>query len=950
MEASRDTDYLPHDGPLREDVNRLGTLVGRMLAEQGGEAFFRRVESVRQAAIRRRREGEPVAALADALAGLPAQEAESLARAFAAYFQAVNTAERVHRIRRRRDYQREGGAPQPESLLDTLQRLEAQGVGAAELLDWLGRLHVEPVFTAHPTEAVRRSLLEKEQAIVRALVDNFDPSRTPQERAEDEDRIFMALSAGWQTAEASPVRPSVQDEHHHVGFYLANPVYRIVPAFYEELADALQAVYGVAVALPRLLSFATWVGGDMDGNPNVGADTIANSLATQRAHVLEHYIADVEGLARLLSQTDDRVEVDPRLRGRLEDYRRRFPQAAARIRPRHADMPYRCLLTLIRARLEATHEDGHPEGYASAAELLDDLELIARSLIDHRGLHAGAYAVRRLVWRVRTFGFHLARLDVRQDSRVHDDALAALLDDADWPQRAAAERAVRLRGHASGAARFGIGHAEVVKSLYDVFVTLGDARRRYGAEAVGLYVISMARSAADVLAVLALARYGGLVEPASAPSPLRGEGGGEGPPSPQAAGGANGTDHVAASHGPSPQSSPQGGEEEKSVVPLDIAPLFETVDDLKNAPATLRALLDDPVYRAHLAARGDRQWVMLGYSDSGKDGGTLASRWALQRAQVELLEVAKAAGIRLAFFHGRGGSASRGGARILPALMASPRGSVDGVLRVTEQGEVIHRKYGIRALALRNLEQTVGATLRASLRPRADEPREEAWRGRMHALAAASRRHYRAFVEREGFVDYFRGATPIDVIERMALGSRPARRRSMRGVEDLRAIPWVFAWTQCRSILTGWYGLGHALEQGATACGEAALLEMARDWPFFANLLDDVAMVLAKCDLGIAEAFSRLAGPLHEPFFALVHDEFARTVAWVERLKGGALLADNPRLAVSIRLRNPYVDPMSLLQVDLLRRWRASGEQDEELLRALVACVNGVAQGLQNTG
>jgi len=915
MEASRDTDYLPHDGPLREDVNRLGTLVGRMLAEQGGEAFFRRVESVRQAAIRRRREGEPVAALADALAGLPAQEAESLARAFAAYFQAVNTAERVHRIRRRRDYQREGGAPQPESLLDTLQRLEAQGVGAAELLDWLGRLHVEPVFTAHPTEAVRRSLLEKEQAIVRALVDNFDPSRTPQERAEDEDRIFMALSAGWQTAEASPVRPSVQDEHHHVGFYLANPVYRIVPAFYEELADALQAVYGVAVALPRLLSFATWVGGDMDGNPNVGADTIANSLATQRAHVLEHYIADVEGLARLLSQTDDRVEVDPRLRGRLEDYRRRFPQAAARIRPRHADMPYRCLLTLIRARLEATHEDGHPEGYASAAELLDDLELIARSLIDHRGLHAGAYAVRRVIWRVRTFGFHLARLDVRQDSRVHDDALAALLGDEDWPQRAADERAARLRDYASGAARFGIGHAEVVKSLYDVFVTLGDARRRYGTEALGLYVISMARSAADVLAVLALARYGGLVEPDAAPSP-----------------------------GEAAQASA------KSRVPLDIAPLFETIDDLKNAPATLRALLDDPVYRAHLAARGDRQWVMLGYSDSGKDGGTLASRWALQRAQVELLEVAKAAGIRLAFFHGRGGSASRGGARILPALMASPRGSVDGVLRVTEQGEVIHRKYGIRALALRNLEQTVGATLRASLRPRADEPREEAWRGIMHALAAASRAHYRALVEREGFVDYFRGATPIDVIERMALGSRPARRRSMRGVQDLRAIPWVFAWTQCRSIITGWYGLGHALEQGAAGHGEAALAEMARDWPFFANLLDDVAMVLAKCDLGIAETFSRLAGPLHEPFFAQVRDEFARTVAWVERLQGGPLLADNPRLAVSIRLRNPYVDPMSLLQVDLLRRWRASGGQDEDLLRALVACVNGVAQGLQNTG
>ncbi|MGN2254519.1 phosphoenolpyruvate carboxylase [Frateuria sp. GZRe12] len=912
MEASRDTDYLPPDAPLREDVGRLGHLVGLMLAEQGGEGFFGRVEAVRQAAIHRRREGDPVGTLAHALEGLDTDQAEALARAFATYFQAVNIAERVHRIRRRRDYQREGGAAQPESLLDVLGRLKREGVTAEELLGWLERLWIEPVFTAHPTEAMRRSLLEKEQAIVRALVDGFDPGRTPQERAEDQDRIYMALSTGWQTAEASPVRPTVQDEHDHVGFYLSNPIYRIVPALYESLAGALQAVYGVTMPLPRLLGFASWVGGDMDGNPNVGADTIAAALATQRAHVLERYVADVASLARLLSQTAGRVVVDPALTARLDDYRGRFPQAAARIRPRHADMPYRCLLTLIGARLEATGDNG-AEGYASAAELLDDLQLIDHSLLDHCGLHAGAYAVRRLIWRVRTFGFHLARLDVRQDSRVHDDALAALLDDADWASRSAADRARELSAHAAGQERFALSHAGTVTTLYDVFATLGDARRRYGSEAIGLYIISMARSAADVLAVLALARYGGLIEPARA--------------------------------------QPVSGGQNDTAVPLDIAPLFETVDDLKHAPATLRALLADPVYRAHLRARGDRQWVMLGYSDSGKDGGTLASRWALQRAQAELLEVAKEAGIHLAFFHGRGGSASRGGSRIAPALMSSPRGSVAGVLRVTEQGEVIHRKYGIRALALRNLEQTVSAVLRASLRPRAQESREADWRERMEALAAHSRRHYRALVEREGFVDYFRTATPIDVVERMTLGSRPASRRSMRGVQDLRAIPWVFAWTQCRSIITGWYGLGTALEQGAAAFGEQAMAEMARDWPFFANALDDVAMVLAKCDLDIAEAFSRLAGDLHAPFFAMIGEEFERTRQWLLKLKGGdGLLSDNPRLAVSIRLRNPYVDPMSLLTVDLLARWRAGGSEDDAVLRALVACVNGVSQGLQNTG
>ena len=901
MEHSREPDFLPHDGPLREDVGRLGTMVGRMLAEQGGKVFFDRVEQVRTAAIRRRREGAPVTDLADSLAGLDAGHAEALARAFATYFQAVNTAERVHRIRRRRDYQRAGGAPQPESLLDALAQLKAQGVGAEELLDWLDKLWVEPVFTAHPTEAVRRSLLEKEQAVVASLIDNFDPLRTPQERKEDDDRIYMALSSGWQTAEASPVRPTVQDEHHHVGFYLANPLYRIVPALYESLADALQKVYGVAAKLPQVLGFATWVGGDMDGNPNVGADTIAASLATQRAQVIEHYLADVAGLARLLSQTGGRVEVAPSLRQRLTDYRQRFPLAAAKIRPRHADMPYRCLLTLIGARLQASLDDNHAEGYASPAELLVDLQLIVDSLVEHRGLHAGAYAVQRLIRRVRTFGLHLARLDVRQDSRVHDDALAALLDDADWTGRPAEQRALQLRDYARGDERFSISHSEVVKSLYDVFATLGDTRRRYGSEAVGLYIISMARSAADVLAVLALARYGGLVE---------------------------------------------GGK-----VPLNVAPLFETVDDLKNAPATLQALLDDPVYREHLAARDNQQWVMLGYSDSGKDGGTLASRWGLQRAQVELLQVASAAGIQLAFFHGRGGSASRGGARIAPALMSSPRGSVAGVLRVTEQGEVIHRKYGIRALALRNLEQTVGAVLRASLRPREEESREERWRAQMTALSASSRTTYRAFVDHPDFVDYFRSATPIDVIERMTLGSRPSSRRSMRGVQDLRAIPWVFAWTQCRSILPGWYGLGSALEHGVQTFGEEAMVEMANDWSFFSNMLDDVEMVLAKSDLDIAEAFSQLAGPLHDELFGLIRDEFTRTRHWLLSLQGHDILLQHaPRLAASIRLRNPYVDPMSLLQVDLLQRWRAGKREDDSLLQALVACVNGVSQGLQNTG
>ncbi|HET7269293.1 MAG TPA: phosphoenolpyruvate carboxylase [Oleiagrimonas sp.] len=896
----RDVSFPPHDAALRDDVRNLGAQVGRMLAEQDGEAFFERVEKLRTAAIVRRESGAGVTTLSTMLADTTSEDAEALARAFATWFHAVNIAERVHRIRRRRDYQVAGKGPQPESLADVLGALKAQGVSAEELLEWIARLDVEPVFTAHPTEAVRRSLLEKEQAIVRALVANFDAGRPPHERSADRERMRAALTAGWQTAEASSVRPSVQDEFEHVSFYLAEPLYRVLPAFYESLQRELKAIYGITPALPRVLRFGSWVGGDMDGNPAVGADTIDETLRAQRALVLERYRTDCTHLARQLSQTDDRVEVTTALREQLDHYRTRFPDAAEQIRPRHRNMPYRSFLTLVGARLEATLDDADA-GYANAAEFAADIQRVVASLEANKGEHAGLFAVRRLDWRVRSFGFHLARLDVRQDSRVHDDVLAVLLNDADWAEREAEPRAERLRPLASGEEKLDASGDADSQRLEAVFATLADARQRYGTDATGPYIISMARSAADVLAVLALARRGGMVEDGS--------------------------------------------------VPLDIAPLFEKVDDLKHGAATLRALLADPVYRAHLKSRGDSQLIMLGYSDSGKDGGLLAARWALQRAQGELLDVAREENIKVTFFHGRGGSASRGGGKVTPALMASPRGSVAGRLRMTEQGEVIHRKYGIRALAVRNLEQTIGAALRASLRPRKDDPREDVWCERIDWLAKRSRETYRDFVGDEDFVGYFRTATPIDVIEHMTLGSRPASRRSMRGVEDLRCIPWVFSWTQMRTILPGWYGLGSALEKGAAEFGEDALAEMSRDWLFLSTLLDDVEMVLAKADLGIAETFSQLSGNLHGKFYPAIEQEFARTREWLLRLKGrDTLLADDQRLAQSIRLRNPYIDPMSLLQVDLLKRWRAGDSKDDGLLRALVACVNGVSQGLQNTG
>ncbi|MDE2406920.1 MAG: phosphoenolpyruvate carboxylase [Xanthomonadaceae bacterium] len=890
-------EFAESDVLLRDDVRRLGAMVGQMLAEQVTPAFLEQVDRLRRSAIARREQAAPVTDLSRPLALVPLHEADGLVRAFSAYFSATNVAERVHRIRRRRDYQRLGSAPQPGGLEDALRELRDAGVGLAELQAMLARTCIEPVFTAHPTEAVRRALLLKEKTIVERLVADLDRTRTPPERRADDARIRQSLTTAWQTNEAPPLRPSVNDEIEHIGYYLGNVLYRVLPVFYEVLADAVEAVYGQRITLPPVLRFGTWVGGDMDGNPNVGADSIRTALTRQRNQALACYQADLRGLGDILTQSHGHADVDAAIEARAAAHRALLPAGVVHSRPRLADMPYRQLLWAMRARLQASGE-GAAGGYPDASAFIADLELIDASLARHRGEHAGRFALRRTLWRARTFGFHMAALDLRQDSAVHDEALAALLGDPGWAARPLPERIERLHGLIEGQA---VAQPAAAEMTLDVFRAVQSLRTSLGEHAFGPYIISMARTAADALAVLALARIAGCTA--------------------------------------------------DDAVPLDVAPLFETVADLEAAPAVMRMLFEDPVYRRHLATRGDRQIVMVGYSDSAKDGGVLASRWALQRAQADLLDIAQAAGVQLVFFHGRGGSVSRGGGKTERAIIAAPRGSVGGRLRMTEQGEVIHRKYGIRALALRNLEQMASATLRASLRPRPPEPRETQWRSIAAELAQVSRAHYRALVhEHPDFPAYFRAATPVDVIERLHISSRPSRRRD-GSIANLRAIPWVFAWSQNRSGLTGWYGVGTALRHGIDVHGLPAMQAMARDWPFFAALLGDVEMLLAKSDIAIFEGYSRLAGDLHGVLFPPIAEEFARTRDAILQLKqADALLADDYRLRLSIRLRNPYVDPISLLQVALLRRWRESDREDGDLLRVLVSTVNGISAGIQNTG
>jgi phosphoenolpyruvate carboxylase len=895
-------DFPETDALLRDDVRRLGAMVGQMLGEQASPRLLALVEDVRRAAIARREDDAPVDALAQRLAAVPLEDAEPLVRAFAAWFGAINLAERVHRIRRRRDYQRAGTAPQPGGFEAVLRALRDDGVTLDDLRALLLRMRIEPVFTAHPTEAVRRALLLKERTIVERLVADIDRTRTPPERRSDEARIRQSLTTTWQTNEAPPQKPTVSDEVEHIGFYLGNVLFRVLPVFYEAFADAIEAVYGERVALPTLLRFGTWVGGDMDGNPNVGATTIRDALQMQRSSALAGYRADLRALGDVLTQSDTRADTDAAIAARAAHYEALLPDAVGD-KPRLADMPYRQLLDLMAERLARTARDvegGKDGAYADADEFIADLELIDASLAHHRGDHAGRFALQRVLWRARGFGFHMATLDLRQDSAVHDEALAALDATPDWAALPVDARVQRLHALIAGDA-VPQPDAGSANATLEVFRTVHALRLQLGEHAFGPYIISMSRSAADALAVLALARIAGCI----------------------------------------------GNDGE---VPLDVAPLFETVDDLQAAPGVMRALFEDPVYRRHLAARGDRQTVMLGYSDSAKDGGLLASRWALQSAQRDLLALANEAGVRIAFFHGRGGSISRGGGKTERAVIAAPRGTVDGFLRVTEQGEVIHRKYGIRALALRNLEQTASAVLRASLRPRPADARETGWRAVATELAEVSRAQYRGLVRGDGFDAYFRAATPIDVIEQLRIGSRPSRRRD-GGISNLRAIPWVFAWAQNRSALTAWYGVGTGLRHGIDTHGLAAMQEMGQHWPFFRSMLDDVSMALAKSDQAIFERYSDLAGDAHTALFPGIAEEFARTRKAVLAILGhDDLLQDDPRLRQSIRLRNPYVDPLSLLQVDLLRRWREAGREDEALLRALLTTVNGIAAGIQNTG
>jgi phosphoenolpyruvate carboxylase len=905
-----DIHFPPKHDALRDDVHELGGLVGDILREQGGEELFDLVEQDRVAAIQRRDGNEKASIeLAARVRGRPPALARDLVRAFSTWFQVVNVAEKVHRIRRRRQYfLKDSQRPQPGGVEDAIAALKGRGLELGQVLDLLGTLRIEPVFMAHPTESTRRTILRKQQRIAEHLLGRLDPTLTPNDARRLWSSIRVELTAGWQTEDHPREQLTVADEREHVLFYLVEILYRVVPAFYEEIAQAVGKLYGVPAAsleLPAVLHFGSWVGGDMDGNPDVHAKTIRETLARQQKVIVSAYFKECQTLAQRLSQSASRTGVAPELSKRIDEYMVLLPGARAITPSRHDRMPYRVFLAQIGERLSHTY-DGRPNGYQTVRQFRADVQLIVTSLKANKGANAGLFYVQRLLRRIDTFGFHLATLDVRQHASVLHEVISRGIDDPKWMQRSSAERRRLLVDAIKKDTGPSVELDALGKRNLAVFDAIMQGRHRYGPASVGYFIVSGATGADDILAALLLARW------AEAYDKRTGE------------------------------------------VALDIAPQFESLGALERCGETMQELLADPLYRSHLEAHGRTQCVLIGYSDGNKEGGLCASRFATHQAQRALAQALAAADERHVVFHARGGSIARGGGRVDALVKAAPAGAVNGVLRMTEQGEAVQQSYGQRPIAMRTLERafsalglTTSAAQRGMLLPDSPAHLECAT-----SLSDASRDAYRRLVHGEpDFYDYFRAVTPIDVIERMQIGSRPVHRADGQGLDGLLPVPWVFAWTQARHMIPGWYGAGTGLKVAIDRHGLPRLREAYSSWFFLRNLIDDIETMLARADLEIAYAYNVLAPAPLPRFFADIRAEYVAACEHVLAVKdSSALLDSEPTMQRSIRLRNPYVDPMNLMQVDLLQRWRAAGRRDRDLFEALLASISGIAQGLQSTG
>jgi phosphoenolpyruvate carboxylase len=900
------------DAALRADIRRLGTLLGHTLVRQEGQQLLDLVEEVR-ALVR----ADPERAAAR-LSSLDVVTGTKLSRAFSTYFHLANITEQVHRARElRRRRATEGG------WLDRAARLIAERrVPAAELAAAARRLAVRPVFTAHPTEAARRSILTKQRAIADELEAEATQAAVVGIVTGHDRRLSELLDLLWQTDELRRDRPDPTDEARNAVYYLRDLHAGAAGEVIDDLAGIMR---GLGVDLPptaRPLTFGSWIGGDRDGNPYVTPAVTSDVLIIQHEHGIQATEAAMDALIAELSVSRRVREVSPELAASLARDLAALPELDERFRRVNAEEPYRLKLRAVKAKLANTRArlaagTAHLPGrdYLGAADLVTDLELVRSSLAGNAGQLVAQGRLATVVRTVAAFGLQLATLDVREHAEAHHAVLAQLYrqvgEVTDYPGLSRDERRKLLADELAGRRPLSTPDTPLTgpaRRTAGVFTAVRRAQERFGAEVVESYIISMTRGVDDVLAAVVLAREAGLVEP-----------------------------HAGRAR-------------------IGFVPLLESVTELDAGGPMLDELLALPAYRSVVRARGDVQEVMLGYSDSNKEAGITTSQWAIHRAQRALRDAAARHGVRLQLFHGRGGTVGRGGGPTHDAILAQPYGTLDGAIKVTEQGEVISDKYTLPALARENLELAVAAVLQATVlhtAPRQPSSVLAGWDAAMDTVSAAAHRAYRALVDDPLLPDYFWAATPTELLGELNIGSRPARRpESGAGLAGLRAIPWVFGWTQSRQIVPGWYGVGAGLAAARAAGLSEVLAGMHRQWHFFRTFISNVEMMLTKTDLAIARRYVQTLVPEPlQPVFARIEHEFTRTVREVLALTGGSALLDgNPVLQRTLAVRDTYLEPLHHLQVALLRRHRGAAGPDPALRRALLTTVNGIAAGMRNTG
>jgi phosphoenolpyruvate carboxylase len=923
--------------PLRRDVRSLGQLLGRTLKKQVGEELFDSVELLRSLTGEHREakaepatvavaaakdtppeDVDPMARAEDVVKRLNVVEAYQLTKAFAIYFELTNLAETNHRKQRRRARTLAAKLPAlPGTFRGTLERLREAGIDWQDALGVLRQIKVTPVFTAHPTEVARRTILFKRRRIADQLERLSRLPLSDAEAAAAEEAIEREIAALWQTDDIRRRQPTVADEIMMGLDYYPSVLIRTLPDVYAEMSAGFEQVYEARVEaheLPTVIGFASWIGGDRDGNPYVTAETTRDALRLARHTILDYYLTAVDHLQEQLSLSAHQVKVSARLQAKFESYRETLTRAQAEADGHPPAEIYRRFLAYVLHRLRSTREaPAGVDGYADAASFIDDLNVIRDSLCENVGGELAEGLLDPLLRQAETFGFHLHTLDIRQHARVHARAVRELAGGVRFDPQADAGEA-----SAGGNAPDRIPSVSVeTAALLDSLRAVAELKRTFSPQAVRAYVISGAGVEDDVLSLLWLMELCGVNAAAASE---RGDPG---------------------------------------VMPV---PLFESIEDLRRAPEVCRRLWTSPLYAPYLDSWGREQEIMLGYSDSNKDGGMLTSIWEIYKAHEELHRAARECGVRLSLFHGRGGTVGRGGGPTPRANPAQPPGAFTGKLRITEQGEVLNFKYSDAVLAERSFELMIAASLDALARPRAF-PVEAEWAAAMEEMSAGAFAYYReSVVENAETLRYFHEATPVREFELAKSGSRPSRRGEegkeagdpQREIANLRAIPWVFGWMQSRHVLPAWFGVGHALALYCRAHdgGEALLRTMTAKFPLFHDLISNVENGLAKADLSIARRYSLLVGDeeLRGRVWRMIAEEFERTREMILRVTGQReVLEHNPVLARSIRLRNPYVDPMSLIQIELLRRKRG-GEEGEDLKYALAATINGISAGLRNTG